>query len=131
MGVFWKVAGGVLAALVLWISISKHNKDISLLLSMAICAMTILAAGTFLRPVVDFAKKLQEKGSIDPNLFSVVLKVVGIGMITEISVLICKDAGNESMGKALQFVSVAAVLWLCIPVFEKLLNLLDKILGAI
>jgi hypothetical protein len=52
-------------------------------------------------------------------------------MVAEFSSLICKDAGNESMGKALQILSSVVALWTCLPVFEKLFSLLDKILGAV
>ncbi|MBQ8358511.1 MAG: hypothetical protein IJX37_01165 [Oscillospiraceae bacterium] len=131
MSVFWKAAAGVLTALILWISLNKHGKDISVLMTMAVCAMVIIAAVSFLQPIVNFLRKIQSVGNLDGELLSVILKVVGIGIVAEISTLICKDAGNESMGKALQFLSAAVVLWMSIPVFEKLLSLLDKILGAV
>ena len=52
-------------------------------------------------------------------------------LLTEISAAICKDSGNESMGKSLQILSAVAAIWLSIPVFERLITLLDKILGTI
>lgn len=131
MNIFWKTAAGILTAVILWINLNKSNKDISVLMTLAVSAMAIIAAAVFMRPIVSFIKKLQDIGKLDGDLVSVVLKVVGVGLATEIATLICKDAGNESMGKTLQFVSVAAILWMSIPVFEKLLALLDKILGAV
>lgn len=131
MNIFWKTAAGVLTAVILWINLSKSNKDVSVVMTLAVCAMAIIASAAFLQPIVSFGKKLQEIGKLDNELVSVVLKVVGIGIVTEIAALICKDAGNESLGKTLQFVSAAAVLWMSLPVFEKLLALLNKILGAI
>lgn len=131
MNVFWKTAAGILTAVILWINLNKSNKDASVLMTLAVCAMAIVASAAFLQPVVSFVKKLQGIGELDDDLVSVVLKAVVVGIVTEISVLICKDAGNESMGKTLQFVSGAAILWMSIPVFEKLLALLDRILGAV
>lgn len=131
MNVFWKIAAGILTAMILWINLSKTNKDISALVSLSVCAMAVMAAASFLQPVVTFVRKVQGIGKLDADLVSTVLKVVGIGIISEITVLICKDAGNESMGKTLQFVSVGAVLWISIPVFERLLALLEKILGSV
>ena len=131
MNVFWKATAGVLTAVILWINLHKSNKDTSVLMSLAVCAMGIMASVAFLQPVVSFVKKLQDIGKLDGELVSVVLKVVGVGLVTEIATLICKDAGNESMGKTLQFISAATVLWLSIPVLERLLALLDKILGAV
>lgn len=101
------------------------------MLTLAVCAMVITAGIAFLRPVVDFMQSLREIGTLDDDLFSVILKAVGIGLIAEVCTLVCKDAGNESIGKALQILSTVMVLWLSIPVFEKLLSLLDKILGKL
>ncbi|MBQ7329221.1 MAG: stage III sporulation AC/AD family protein [Oscillospiraceae bacterium] len=131
MSVFWKTAAGILTAIILWINLNQSNKDTSVLMTLAVCAMAMMAAASFLQPVVSFVDKLQDIGKLDAGLVSTVLKVVGVGIITEIAALICKDAGNESMGKALQFVSAGVVLWISIPLFEKLLALLDKILGGV
>ena len=131
MEVFLKASAGVLTALILWLSLNKYNKENAVLLTLAVCAMVITAAIVFLRPIIDFLQKLQGIGDLDSDLLAVILKAVGIGLITEISALICKDAGNESMGKALQILSSVAVLWISIPVFEKLISLLDKILGSV
>ena len=128
MSVFWKTAAGILTAIILWINLNQSNKDTSVLMTLAVCAMAMMAASSFLQPVLSFIDKIQDIGKLDEGLVSTVLKVVGVGIITEIAALICKDAGNESMGKALQFVSAGVVLWISIPVFEKLLALLDKIL---
>ena len=131
MSVFLKVTAGILTALILWLSIYKHTKELSILLTMAVCAMVLIAAIGFLRPITDFIRKIQETGNVDNDLLAIILKVVGIGLIAEFSSLICKDAGNESMGKALQILSTVIVLWMSLPVFEKLLSLLDKILGTV
>ena len=131
MNIFLKAVAGVLVALILWISLGKQNKDFSALLTLLVCAMIFLASLSFLRPLVQFVQKLQVLGELDKNMVSIVLKSVGIGVIGEICALICKDAGNETLGKALQFLSATVVLWISIPVFEKLLTLLDGILGSL
>ena len=129
--VFFKVFAGIFTALLVWLSLNKYNKDISVLLTLAVSAMAVIAALTFLQPIVDFLKKIQSLSTLDSEYVSVIFKVVGIGIITEISSLICKDAGNESLGKILQFVSSVTALWMSIPIFEKLLELFDTILGAV
>ena len=131
MDIFLKATAGVLTAMILWLSLYKHNKDFSVLLTLLVCGMVITVAMTVLQPVMIFVQKLQQYGKLDNELLGVILKVVAIGLIGEICTLVCKDAGNESMGKGLQILSTAVVLWMSIPVFEKLLSLLDKILGTV
>ncbi len=131
MDIYLKTAGGILIALILWLCLNKYSKENGAMLSLAVCAMVITAGIAFLEPIVSFLKKLQVIGNLDGDLLAIVLKTVGIGLIGEISMLICKDAGNESMGKALQVLSTIVVLWMSLPVFEKLLSLLDKILESV
>lgn len=131
MNDFLKVVAVVLTALILWICLNKNAKDMSVLLTLSVCAMIFLVTFTFFRPVLDFIRGIQKSEALDSDLVAVILKVVGIGLIGEICTLICKDAGNESMGKVLQILSSVVVLWMSVPVFEKLLSLLDKILGAV
>ena len=131
MSVFLKAVAGIFTALIFWLFLSKHNKEYSVLLTLAVCAMVLATAVTFLQPIIQFVQKLQTVGNLDSDLLGVILKAVGIGLIAEFSALVCKDAGNEAMGKVLQLVSSAVVLWLSIPVFEKLLSLLDEILGTV
>ena len=131
MNDFLKTAACVLTALILWLCLNKNAKDMSVLLTLAVCAMIFTVIISFFRPVLEFIQKIQRMDGLDGDLLSVILKVVGIGIIGEICTLICKDAGNESMGNVLQILSSVVVLRISIPVFEKLLTLLDKILGAV
>lgn len=131
MSVFIKATAGILTALVLWLILHKHTKELSVLLTMAVCSIVLIAAIGFIRPITEFISKIQKIGNIDNDMLVIILKVVGIGLIAEFSSLICKDAGNESMGKALQILSSVVVLWISLPVFEKLFSLLDKILGTV
>ena len=131
MELFLKASGGILVGVILWLCLHKHGKDISLLLTVAICCMVMLAAVTYLRPVLDFFHKLQSIGNLNSEFVEIVLKIVGIGLLTELCSMICKDAGNEAMGKTLQILSTGVILWLSLPVFEKLLSLIETILGNI
>ncbi len=131
MDVFLKATACILMALILWICLNKSGKDFSVLLTLCVCVAVAAASLYFLKPVITFIREIADTGQLDDGLLSVMLKVVGIGLIAEISMLVCKDAGNESMGKILQIMSSGIILWLSIPVFEKLLSLLDKILGKV
>ena len=131
MNIFLKSCAGVLVALILWLCLSKNNKDMAVLLTVTVCVTVLIAALSALQPVVAFVSEIQQIGDLDNTLITVILKTVGIGLISELCVLVCKDAGNESVGKVLQTVATAVILRMSIPVFEKLLTLLDDILGAV
>ena len=81
--------------------------------------------------MIEFIRRLQDLANLDDTLLKIILKVVGIGLLTEFSVVICKDAGNESIGKSVQFLGSAVILYLSIPLFTALIELIQKILGEL
>lgn len=131
MDLFIKSAAGVLITAVLCLSLSKQGKDISLLLTIAVCCMVIVAAMTYLQPVLDFIQQLQTMGNIDAPMIKILLKALGLCMLAELAGWICTDANNAALARVLQLLVTAGVLWLAIPLFTQLLELLEKIMGAI
>lgn len=128
---FLQVLAGVLLTVVLGIAISRQNKDITLLLTTAACCMVVTAAAGYLRPVMDLVGELQILGDLDPKMMQSILKAVGICLLAEISALICTDAGNAALGKAIQLLASAVVLWLSLPLISGLLDMVQRIMGEI
>lgn len=131
MKLYLQVCGAVLLAVILVLALKSHSKEISAILAIAICVMTALAALHYLQPVLTFLQTLEDLGNLDSTMVSTLLKVTGIGMITEIAHLVCKDAGNESMGKTMQLLGTCVILYLSMPLFSALIELLQKILGEL
>lgn len=131
MDTFWQVLAGVLMAVVLGITLSKQSKDMTVLLALAVCAMVVLVAAAYLEPVIDFVRSLQSVGQLDSDMVSIMLKAVGISLVSEIACMICADAGFGSLGKAIKILATAAVLWLALPMMQSLLSMLQKMVGAV
>lgn len=128
---FLQASAGVLAATVLWIILSKQGKEYALLLSLGACSLVLIVVFQFFQPVVELLRKLQNLGQLQPQWLSVMLKALGIGLVVEMGSLICTDAGNAALGKTMQILGAVAVLWLCIPLINSLVELLQQILGGL
>jgi stage III sporulation protein AD len=128
---FFQAAAAVMAAVVLWIMLSKQGKEYALLLSIGACALIMILMFRFLEPVLDQLKQLEALGNLQPEWLNVMLKAVGIGIVVEMGSLICTDAGNAALGKTLQFLGTGAILWLSIPLVDSLIKLLQQILGDV
>lgn len=126
---YLQAAGAVLLAVVLCLTLGKQGQDMAALLTIGVCCMVMLLAVTYLRPVMDFLEKLETLGDLNGEMVGVLFKVVGIGILTEVASLICSDAGNSSLGKVLQLLGSAVILWLSIPIFTALIELIQGILG--
>lgn len=128
MDVFLKTIAGVFFTLILIVTTAKQGKDISAILSIGACCMVGVIALSYLKPVIDFLQILQEKTGIDGAYLRVLLKGVAIALLGEITGLICTDAGNSSLGKVVQILASTAILYLSIPLLERLVALIEEVL---
>lgn len=131
MDLFIKATGCILIAIILCLILSKQGKEFSLLLSIVICCVIAATAMRYLEPIIDFFKRLQSVGQLDSSLLQITLRAVGIGILAEITGLICTDAGNAALGKVLQILACAVVLWLSVPLFSSLLELVEEIMSSV
>ena len=125
---FYQATAGVLVTVILILTLRKQGSDMSILLSVLVCCMVGFLAAGFLEPVIRFMQRLQKLGSLSNDFLNVLLKIIGICFTAEIAGVICEDSGNGSLGKALQFLASAVILYLSLPLFSKLLDLVEGML---
>ena len=127
MTLFLQACAVAMLVVILILSQGKA-KDMGMLLSLAGCCLVALVALSYLGPVLDFLEGLETLGNLDRTMIGSLLKIAGIGMITEIASLVCSDSGNGSLGKAVQLMGTAVILWLSVPLFTALVELIQKML---
>ena len=121
----------VLIGLILSMVLGKRSRDMGLLLTLAVCVLVCLGALEFLRPVTELLRELRRLGGLDSETVSILLKAAGIGLLSELAGLLCADAGESALGKALQILSNAAILWLSLPLFRQIIGLIGEVLAEI
>ncbi len=126
-----KAIAAALITSVIGLVLVKQGKDMFLLLTLAACAMIGAIGFTYLKPVISFLRRLTEMTKLNTDLLGVILKTVGIGLIGELAGLVCSDAGNAALEKTIQILTTSMILWLSIPLFESLLDLVQAILGEL
>ena len=131
MELFLKAAAGAMLTLVLILTVGKQEKDIALLLGICGCCMLALPALNSLRPVLDFLYRLEAVGNLRVYGLGTLLKMVGVGLISELVAGLCQDAGNGSLGKQVQLLGTAVILRLSLPLLETLLDLMERLLGEL
>jgi stage III sporulation protein AD len=131
MTLFWKATAAVLIALILILTMGKQEKDLGLLLNIAVCCMTATALLQILEPVIKFLESLRELTSLDSSALTTMLKLCGIGLVSELVCLLCNDAGCSSLGKSLHLLGSGLMLYLSIPIMETLLSTIRSIMGGL
>lgn len=131
MDVFIKTVAGVLIALVLWLCLQRQERDLALLLTLAVCVMTGILALKRLAPVLTFLRQLEQLGGLQDGILDTLLKTAGIGLITELTAMLCLDSGNSSMERSVRLMGNVTMLLTALPLLQLLMSLLQEILRTI
>lgn len=131
MTLFIKAAALAIISAILSMVVGKQDKDFGLLISIAACTMLTAIAISFLTPVFTFVQRLETLGNLKGDMLEVLTRVLGIGIVSEIASMVCTDAGNATLSKSIQLLGSAVILYLSIPMFTSLINMIEEILGAI
>ena len=128
---YLKAVAAALITAVLCLVMAKQGKDTAVLLTILTCVMILSVAMGYLDTVIAFFGTLESIVGLKGDHFQILLKVVGIGMVGEMASMICADAGNAALGKALQILGTVLVLCLSLPLFQGLLELIGGILEGV
>ena len=131
MNQIFKICATVLIACVISLVIEKKEKDLAVILTLCSCCCVIVFSLSFIRPVVDFIHSLERIASIDQQALQILFKVVGISLVSEMSSMICQDAGRSALGKTVQICATIIILWISLPLFTKLIELVSKIMEGL
>lgn len=119
----------VLLAVILTLVISRQSRDMSILLSLGACVIVMISCVSFLSPIIEFIRELRRIGDLEQAFLGILLKCVGVGLLSELAALICADAGENAMGKSLQILSGIVIVWLSLPLMKQVIVLLEEVLG--
>ena len=118
-----------LIGLILALVLGKQSKELGLLLTMGVCALVSIGAMAFLEPVTELLRELRDLGELDGQALTILIKCSGIAVLSDLASILCTDAGEGAMGKALGLLSSGAMLWLSLPLLRQLLELIGEVLA--
>lgn len=131
MVTIWKAAAIAILTVILGVTIGKTEKDIAVVLTAAACCGIVGLAIHTLSDVIVFLWQLSDISDNQRYFTGTLLKVVGVAVISEMTALISMDAGSSSLEKAMQFLGNTVILSLSLPLFERLIELVQEILNVV
>ena len=131
MDKYYIAVAGILVTAILILTLRRYNGETAVVLGLCACCMAGALALTFLSPVIDFMKRLQQLGALDGQMLQILLRVTAVAFVGEIAGAVCGDSGNAALGKGVQILTAAVILYLSLPMLDALLALVERILGGL
>lgn len=69
-----------------------------------------------------------EKSGISDELFGGILKIIGIGYLTEYSASICEDNGTPSIAKKVQLGGKVTIFLMTLPILTALIDIVARLI---
>lgn len=123
------VAAGLICC-VLCLLLKKQAPEFALGLCVLVCALFFLAALPFLSSLLSFLQRLETLTGLSDAIFSPLFKTVAIGLLSQMTASVCRDAGQQALGQAVELCSGMLCLYLALPLLESVLSLLQSMIGG-
>ena len=114
------VVGAVMCCVV-----RDHAPSVAVALTVAACVTILGMSLRFLSPVLEVVRRLQEMTGLSPPTVEPMLKVAGIGILTQVCGNICEDAGEKTLQSAVQAGGSFLCLYASVPLLSAVLDLLE------
>ena len=102
--------------------------ELSLLVSLSGGVVILIMIINNLSTVVSSFSNVVSKTNINTKLFSNILKIVGIGYLTEFGANICQDSGNGSLADKVLLAGKVLILCFALPIVNSMLNVVIGLL---
>lgn len=131
MTIVFQAVGCILIATILANVLKQQGSFVGILVVLLVCVGGTAIFLSFLEPVLQLLASIRQLANLDMEMIAILLKAVAIGVVCEICSLICGESGYSSMARTVELVGMGAILWLCIPMLQALLDLIKRILEGI
>ena len=123
-----KVIGvGLIAAFVAGL-LRQEKSELYIFAVIAGGALILIIVLSSLTEVITEFGMLVGKSGVDESLFAGVLKIIGVGYITEYGSAICNDYGVTSIANKLQLAGKVSIFFMTMPILTKLVEIISSML---
>ncbi|MCL2756041.1 MAG: stage III sporulation AC/AD family protein [Firmicutes bacterium] len=122
-----RVIGIALATTFAVLLLKPTKPEIAALVSVVGGLLVIMMFVESLQTIIDSMASLISRTGIRSELFSALLRIIGIGYLTEFAANVCDEAGNTSMAKKVTLAGKLLILILALPIIN---NLIEIIIGV-
>lgn len=124
----FKIIGVGLLTCVISIIIKQIKPEFNIIILLCGGIIILFMVLDQLRTVFDYFLTIFAKTNIDYTLFVSVLKVLGVGYLTEFANSICVDSGSASIGEKILIAGKIIIFCLALPIVTSLIDLIIEML---
>ncbi len=108
--------------------LKKDSPAMALLIALAAGCVVIATCAGALRELTAFVAEVAETAGISNAVLAVLLKAVGIALISRLAADLCRDAGLGTAGSAAELAGAAAALYAALPLMRGVFRMMRELI---
>lgn len=128
MEILFKIIGISLLTTISILLIKPTKPDIALVVGVAGSVVVFFYIIDLLQQAFGLFEYIMQITNLDSKLFTILIKIVGVGYITEFSANLCSDSGNSAMASKILLAGKLVIFVMSIPIITSLIELIVSIM---
>ena len=128
MNVLLKIIAIGISAALCCVVVRKQTQELAVVLALTAGVIVLCSMISSLEYILSFLNDLVERVGISGAIFSPVLKVTGIAVITRIATAFCKDIGESGIAYTLEFAGSVCALVVTIPLAKAVIQTVSDLI---
>ena len=106
------------------------RSDFAILISIVGGIIVLFYTVSYLSQIFDVFTEIFNISGINASIYSIILKIIGIGYLTEFTAGICNDTGNSSLADKVLLGGKVVILVMAIPIVTSILQIIMGLLPS-
>lgn len=123
-----QIVGISLISSVLYMVVKKYCPEYSVLAEIGAVLLVFVLLLPYVKTIVDFFYKYTEYGGISNDYVKIVLKTIGVAILTQFASGICKDSGQSALSDKIELAGKLIIAVFVIPMAQTLLEVAVNII---
>ena len=122
------VIGISITALILSLFLKDYNKTVSLILVLFSSTLLFFKIVASIGEITDTLKEITDNAGELSSYLKLMLKVLGIALITQITADICRDCGETALAGQTEVAAKIIIVAMILPLFEAVVKIISGLL---
>ena len=128
MDIIFKIVGVGLVTCIATLIIKPIRSDFSIFIGIAGGLIIIFMIINYLTGIFATLKDIIGITGVNSSLYSLLLKIIGIGYLIEFTAGICSETGNQALGDKVLLGGKIVILVMSLPIITNILQIIMEIL---
>lgn len=123
MEILVKIIGIAIITTIAVLIIKQLKPELAVFVGLVGSMIIVIYIVNMIGGVLTIFDTMANKTGIDKELFLVILKIIGVGYLTEFSANLCQDAGVSSIADKIMLAGKVVIMIMALPIINNLLEI--------